>query len=209
MKKTIYLLILLFMCLYFFQNIYAQGSWDRINSPTESNLRSVYFVDSLYGWAVGDSGTIIHTSSGGSDWNIQTSNTLNNIVDVFFLDRNTGWSLSWNFSVQPFGTIVLSTTNGGTDWTAEFYREENYAMNTILFFDSMNGWMVGNPHTIVKTTDGGANWEHAFVDTMPLAFFPVIGIAFYNDRYGMHAVDNMILQESSGVLLMAEINGIQ
>ncbi len=82
-----YLLIILF-----FQiipiNIYSQGTWERIESPTDQYLQSVYFVDSLYGWAVGDSGTIIHTSNGGADWEIQDSKNDNKIVDVFFLNRN-------------------------------------------------------------------------------------------------------------------------
>ncbi len=49
-------------------------------------------MDSLYGWAVGDFGTIIHTSDGGDIWIVQDSKTENEIVDVFFLNRNLGWA---------------------------------------------------------------------------------------------------------------------
>ena len=58
-----YILIILFFQLVQV-NIYSQGTWERIESPTDQFLKSVYFVDSLYGWAVGDSGTVIHTSNG-------------------------------------------------------------------------------------------------------------------------------------------------
>ena len=40
-------------------DIYSQGTWESIESPTNQMLTSVHFIDSLYGWAVGDSGTII------------------------------------------------------------------------------------------------------------------------------------------------------
>ena len=53
-------------------NLYAQGTWESVESPTDQFLTSVYFVDSLYGWAVGYSGTIIHTTNGGTDWSFQT-----------------------------------------------------------------------------------------------------------------------------------------
>ena len=84
----------------------AQGSWEKIDSPTNQFLKSVYFADSLYGWVVGDSGTIIHTSNGGTDWNFQDSNTKNEIVDVFFLNRDLGWASAWNSSNFPYGTIL-------------------------------------------------------------------------------------------------------
>ena len=82
-KKNKIILVILLLVVY--QKIsLAQGTWERLNSPTEEYLSSVYFVDSLYGWAAGYSGTIIHTSNGGDDWIIQDSKTENNILDIFF-----------------------------------------------------------------------------------------------------------------------------
>ena len=46
------------------------------------------------------------------------------------------------------------------------------------------GWMGGTPHALVKTTDGGINWEKAHIDTITFAFFPVLNIQFYNSQYG-------------------------
>ncbi len=34
-------------------------------------LMSVYFTDNSNGWAVGDNGTILHTTNGGEDWLIR------------------------------------------------------------------------------------------------------------------------------------------
>jgi photosystem II stability/assembly factor-like uncharacterized protein len=163
---------------------YSQGTWERIDSPTDQFLKSVYFVDSLYGWAAGYSGTIIHTSDGGDSWIVQDSKTENEIVDVFFLNRNLGWASEWNYTNVPFGTILLKTTNGGQDWFSEQYRDENIFITCILYLDSLNGWMGGRPHALVRTIDGGVNWEQAHIDTMTFAFFPVLNIQFYNSQYG-------------------------
>ncbi len=161
----------------------SQGSWEILNVPTDQHLRSVYFTDSLYGWAVGDSGTIIHTQDGGNSWGIQDAGTNNNIVHVFFLDQQLGWASSWNFE-GFFGTLILKTTDGGNTWSSQEYQEDNIFMNCILFLDPLNGWMGGSPHAIVNTTDGGQSWAQAAIDTNALAFFPVINIFFYDENYG-------------------------
>jgi len=179
LRLTILLLITLLIHL----SSSAQGTWEKIDVPTQQSLHSVYFTDSLYGWTVGDTGTIIHTNDGGENWVIQDSQTENNIYNVFFLNRDQGWAASWNFE-GFFGTLILKTTDGGQNWTGYPYPEDNIFINCILYFDSLTGWMGGSPHAIVKTTDGGSSWAQAAVDTTPLAFFPVLNIKFYDEDYG-------------------------
>jgi photosystem II stability/assembly factor-like uncharacterized protein len=182
-RKINYLLII--FSIYLSQiNLFPQGRWESIPSPTNHFLRSVHFTDSLYGWSVGDSGTIIHTTNSGMDWSFQDSKTENKIVDVFFLNRNLGWALSWNITSVPFGTVILKTTDGGENWNGEPYRDENLFMQTILYLDSLNGWMGGKPHAFVRTSNGGINWEQVEIDTAVFAFFPVASIKFFNDQIG-------------------------
>lgn len=161
-----------------------QGSWKSVNVPTTQNLYSVFFTDSLYGWAVGDSGTIIHTTDGGNNWLLQNSQTTNSIVTVFFLTRTMGWASAFNYSAPPYGTTLLKTTNGGTTWTPSLYPEENKFITCIHYFDSLHGWMGGKPHALVETTDGGNSWTQAAIDTSTLAFFPVLKLAFLNEQVG-------------------------
>ena len=163
---------------------FSQGTWEIVGVPTSKNLRSVCFADSLNGWIVGDSGTIIHTSDGGINWEIQDSQTENEIVDVFFLNNNLGWASSFKFDSFPYGTVLLKTTNGGQNWITSPYPEDNIFINCILYLDSLNGWMGGSPHAIVRTTNGGLDWQQAAIDTSVLAFFPVLNIQFYDDNYG-------------------------
>ncbi len=151
--------------------------------PATEHLRSVFFTDSLYGWAVGDSGTIIHTTDGAESWVVQDAGTGNNIIHVFFLDRERGWASSWNFE-GFYGTLLLKTEDGGATWTQTPYPEENIFMNCIIFLDSLTGWMGGSPHALVKTSDGGQSWAQAAIDTNALAFFPVLNVYFYDELHG-------------------------
>jgi len=180
-NKTIFLILLLIANQ---NNSSAQGTWERLNSPTTENLNSVYFVDSSYGWAAGNSGVIIHTSNGGDDWIIQDSKTENNILDIFFLDRTLGWAVSWEAFNYPFGTYVLKTTDGGLNWNSSTFPEENIFSQCILFQDSLNGWMGGKPYPIVRTTDGGIFWTEAEIDSSNFSQFPVFDIQFFNSKYG-------------------------
>jgi photosystem II stability/assembly factor-like uncharacterized protein len=177
-------LILFVVILLWGPSLLGQGSWEKIDTPADVFLRALHFNDSLTGWAVGDSGTIIHTMTGGDSWQIQQSQLEHQIVDVYFLDEEKGWAVAQNYTSQPYGTIILKTDDAGETWEASNYPEENIFMNCILFLDSLNGWMGGSPHAIVNTADGGQTWQQASVDTSTLAFFPVLSIQFWDEQYG-------------------------
>ena len=61
---------------------------------------------------VGDNGTILRTTNGGTTWTSQTSGTTNCLNGVSFTDANTGTAV---------GMMAQSyrTTNGGTTWTIQ------------------------------------------------------------------------------------------
>ena len=177
-------LIIVFPGLFLQGTVFSQGTWESISIPTEYNINHLHFTDSLTGWIVGDSGLIMHTIDGGTSWNTQESNTTNNIISVFFTNNEIGWAASHNFQVQPYGSEILKTIDGGNIWTVSDYFEENKFISSIFFHDSLNGWMGGVPHALVKSTDGGNSWTQATIDTSTLAFFPVLNITFYDSNYG-------------------------
>lgn len=168
-------------------SISGQNFWERIESPTDNFLRTVFFLDSLRGWVAGDSGIILYTDNGGLSWTQQTSNTDRDIRDIFFLDENRGWAVAWSDGILPYNTFILNTTNRGIDWTVKQYPEENIFYYSIYFLDTLNGFMGGAPSgssAFVRTTDGGTSWRSVSIDTIPLAHFPVNRIKFYNSLYG-------------------------
>ena len=161
--------------------IFCREDWKEMNSPTTNVLKKVFFIDSSNGWACGSEGTIIHTSDAGNSWVIQDSQVETFITDIFFLNNNYGWALTQrNFS--PFGTTILKTTNSGNEWSPEDYFENNVFMNTVFFFDSLNGYLGGT--YIAKTTNGGTSWIKANVDSQIISILPVHNFNFYNRQTG-------------------------
>ncbi|NNG27095.1 MAG: T9SS type A sorting domain-containing protein [Ignavibacteriaceae bacterium] len=180
------LAILLLIIFYFLLpgNLPAQNQkegWVKIPSPTTKTLRNLCFLDAQTGWAAGEDGTIIHTSNGGDSWVVQNSTVQTFIVDVFFINETLGWAITFR-DTFPFGTIILETTNGGDNWIADDYPDGNAFMNTVFFFDSLNGWIGGT--YIAGTTDGGATWDKADVDSSIISSLPVYGFNFYNRQFG-------------------------
>lgn len=181
----------------------GQGTWEKLDVPVTVHLRSISFADSLYGWIAGDSGTIVHTHDGGDNWFQQESQTVYDVRKIFFIDRDTGWATAFNFVQPPYGTELLSTVNGGEEWTKTTYPEDNVFLNALYYFDEQRGWMGGLPHTLVKTTNGGGSWQHAAIDTTPMTFFPVININFYDEAHGyacggLHDIAGVVWYTSDG-----------
>jgi len=155
--------------------------WKILQSPVNVNLRKLTFVDSLTGWAAGETGTIIHTTDGGSSWGVQNSTVQTFIMDIFFIDKNIGWALTLKDEF-PFNSVILKTTNGGDDWSAENFPDSSKYIRTIFFFDSLNGFVGGS--YIGLTSDGGNSWTSAEVDSNMVSGFPVYNFNFLNRQFG-------------------------
>ena len=162
-------------------DIFAQSYWEKIDSPTNNVLKTVYFADSLNGWACGSKGTIIHTMDAGQTWEIQNSTVRTFIVDIFFLNKQRGWAITQR-DAAPFGTTLLKTSNGGDTWLSENYPENHVFMNTVFFFDSLNGFLGGT--YIARTTNGGLTWTKANVDSNIFSHLPVYNLHFFNWQLG-------------------------
>ncbi|MFN3873081.1 MAG: YCF48-related protein [Ignavibacterium sp.] len=163
-------------------SIYSQPVWIKINSPTNNTLRKIVFTDSLNGWACGLNGTIIHTSDGGENWYVQNTNTTNPIIDIYFLDNLTGWALSWEVNNPPYGTYLLKTSDGGLNWTSDFFPPEDEYFRAIFFLDEQFG-LIGARQTYY-TTDGGFSWNISLRDSDMVANFPFYQIKMLNDSVG-------------------------
>jgi photosystem II stability/assembly factor-like uncharacterized protein/subtilisin-like proprotein convertase family protein len=137
---------------------------------------SVDFVNKNEGWAVGDNGTIRHTINGGATWTTQTSPVSGSVDKVFFLDENNGWIAS----LDSWGQIA-HTTNGGKDWI----KQTNPTLNKIadvFFITPEKGWAVGMDSTILRTTDGGANWQRVDLTVTNNWFFR--SVFFIDEMHG-------------------------
>jgi photosystem II stability/assembly factor-like uncharacterized protein len=113
-------------------------------------LTSIYFTDEMNGWAVGEKGTILHSSDGGENWIRQNSLASGWLNDVCFTDKNNGWIAG---DVNSGGYFALRTKDGGTTWTPEL---QGTGFQTVFFTSKDTGWAAGGK--LLKTTDGGNSW---------------------------------------------------
>lgn len=181
MKKDIFIILFLLST-----NTFAVDYWLRVSSPTTKWLYKSCFVDSVYGWAAGDSGAIIRTTNGGQNWVQQNSGiSFHPIDDIFFTSRTNGWALCNDYLF--LGTILLRTSNGGINWTNSRYSDTSRVFNTIYFLDSLTGFLSGYTGDIYKTTNGGSSWNVMRIDTAYcpyLYLFPKRQFSFMNSSTG-------------------------
>jgi len=135
-------------------------TWVVQDLGTTTPLTAVQFVDANTGWLVGDDGLILRTTNGGDTWVPQVSGTTKNLWDVHFVDANNGWivGIPGGYGPPPPGEYspILRTENGGTTWTS--VDNDTWFQQSVFFIDVNNGWAAGNG-TLIRSTDGGKNWE--------------------------------------------------
>ncbi|MDZ7623914.1 MAG: YCF48-related protein [Ignavibacteriaceae bacterium] len=81
-------------------------TWTNISNPNFPNLNSLYFVDSDFGYVVGDSGYVLRTTDGGLNWETTQLDSTINLNSIHFSNPYTG------FIVGGFGSIYKTTNVG-------------------------------------------------------------------------------------------------
>ncbi|MBS1518093.1 MAG: T9SS type A sorting domain-containing protein [Bacteroidetes bacterium] len=179
--------ILLILLMMISCNLCAQEYWSRKPTPVNQDLQNCFFINGNTGWAAGDSGTVIRTTDGGNNWELQNTGTDYNIQDIYFINSSTGWALAWNIfpdSNSFQGTIILKTTNGGDIWTSSMYPDTNSFMKSVFFKDAQNGYLGGVPSSIVYTTNSGQSWNKSQIDSNLSLLLPVLKIKFFDNNTG-------------------------
>ncbi len=182
MKKELLVTINLFI-LAFNINAYVL-SWQN-PAPTGDDLYDCFFIDDKTGWAVGDNGTIIHSTDGGIHWETQLFDNKNRFYSVHFIDRNTGWVIGGRGGCAA----ILATEDGGKHWELQVEYELHLGKD-IFFIDSSAGWAVTRddpPNYEIsifrKTSDKGKTWH--VIDTIPEMYFNAI--YFLDKQHGWAA----------------------
>jgi photosystem II stability/assembly factor-like uncharacterized protein len=196
---------LIFLCIFLLLPIPSlNAQWIDVASPVTTTLRDVCFADSLNGWAVGDTSTIIHTSDGGYNWIIQDCPISNfNLGRVQFVNKDIG------FITAGKGTI-LKTSNGGMNWNP-IIIDTLFNNNGLFFLNPDTGWVVGGGNTfptrtfgvILKTTNGGNTWTKQYETDSSM--FPVEDN--FNDIKFINAMDGYAVTGIEGTFLYTTTNG--
>ncbi len=110
-------------------------------------IRSVYFINEYYGWAVGDgTRSFYQTTDGGENW-IEGGSSYSSI---FFIDQYIGWATDDGYSKG-----IYKSTDSGFTWT----QKSSISSSSVYFIDINTGWAVGEDGSILKSTDGGESWH--------------------------------------------------
>ncbi|MFZ1321919.1 MAG: YCF48-related protein [Ignavibacteria bacterium] len=161
MKIFNYLFISILTLIFVFTSeIHSQSSW--ILKSTGGNLNSVQFINDMSGFAVGDSGMIIATADGGSNWQCVTSGTTQKLRSVYFINALTGWA-------SGDGGVIVKTTNGGINWSV-LTTGTTSGLAGVHFPTIDTGYAVG-PSVTIKTTNGGTNWSSLISVSGSAVFF--------------------------------------
>jgi len=125
----------------------------------DKNLRAVHFVDAMTGWAAGDSGAVYATTDGGRGWKPQSLGSNADLNLIYFIDWNRGWMLGRSGAKtgdeNEGDNILFITTDGGRTWASKPLPN----VTSLQFTDAKTGWAVGKNFTLLKTTDGGLEWN--------------------------------------------------
>lgn len=128
----------------------AGQSWNQIFTPSKKvEITSIYFVNNLIGFCVGDN-EIFKTTDGGQSW---TENKINNFVGkmmkIKFIDTQNGF-------IVCFPNKILKTTDGGSTWQISS-PQTNIGYYSL---SSSNGTSyVSGPGKILKSVDMGISWN--------------------------------------------------
>lgn len=171
MKKYPGILLVLFVL----SNI-SFSQWIEQVSSTTKKQNAVFFVNSMYGFSGGDTGTVQRSTNGGSTWwsmNLGISGNVN-VTDIHMASLDTGYCTASNGSLTG---KIYRTSDGGAVWTIMF-DTTNIGMRDVFFANVNTGWAVGNAGTVKYTSNTGMNWSsrnfNGTTNTCVFAFSPTL-----------------------------------
>lgn len=133
------------------------------NTWTESSHstgQAIYFVNQNVGWTISRR-LVSHTTDRGTSWTVSSAPP-SNLLDVFFINEQTGWVVGEG-SVPDRLAKVFKSTDGGNTFVEQIITDlilaKSKSLKSVKFIDPQTGWAVGEEGTIIKTTNGGINWQ--------------------------------------------------
>lgn len=164
-------------------------------------LRDIYFADPDRGWAVGDLGTIWHTTDGGQSWRTQNSGTTCNLRSVSFSTLDRGLAVGqWYESDTGIGRgVILRTDDGGRTWRQE--ETDLPALHSIRHLPSGAWVAVGDWSWIYRgavfVSDGdGMSWRSIEGDALrrvAAAAGSDEGVALVDDQGVLYTTDDVAI----------------
>jgi len=134
-------------------------SWQQASVPVRSTLLTSYFVNAQKGWAAGHDGVVLHSSDGGETWTRQLDGyeAVDNGIEHY---RSLLADDPENETYQAMMDEMMFASEQGAD--RPFF--------CIWFENEQSGFVLGAYSMSMRTTDGGASWEPAFLNHADFRF---------------------------------------
>ncbi|MDH3269385.1 MAG: YCF48-related protein, partial [Ignavibacteria bacterium] len=165
------------------------GVWTELHpNVPRVNYWGVYFRNKDTGLATGELGAIIKTTDSGNSWyNIET----NYNKTIRTIGSYTGDKI---IAAGDSGLITISTDFGET-WEST-QSGTNSDLWHMLMINNNLGWIVGFNSTLLKTTDGGNNWQ---LKTTPVQGYNFFDVSFLDTSFGYIACSGgLVLRTTDG-----------
>ncbi|MBK8946647.1 MAG: T9SS type A sorting domain-containing protein [Ignavibacteriae bacterium] len=125
--------------------------WKEISkSFTNSTITDIDFCDENNGLIVGSNGLILMTSDNGINWNK---------LDLFSFDiSSVSYPNEKNVYLTGINGEFVRSIDAGNSWQIT-YPFQKYSNKELKFVSSQIGFAFEDYSNLLKTTDGGLNWE--------------------------------------------------
>jgi len=138
------------------------NNWARkVLSQTSGDFGfQIQFVNTTTGWLTvanlgTGSGSMYKTTDGGINWNPISSGSF---ILPYFLNSNDGYAINVGPDIPP-PYVIFRTSDGGANWATQYVDITIGEFNALHFTDVNNGWVVGSKGKLLKTSNGGTNWN--------------------------------------------------
>ena len=150
-----------------YKTINGGASWTKKYVSTSQGVvaAQLEFIDQNYGWIILYDLTqgrrdILKSGDGGETWTVINSGSTEGAW-MDFVDQNNGWLVTTSPN-PPYE--IQKTTDGGNSWATQFvfngYSQDSSGFDYIQFVDINHGWVAGDNGKVLKTTNGGINWDY-------------------------------------------------
>ncbi len=136
--------------------------WSAAEVPQVRGAEELEVVSPTAAWALGYgptggiSGGLLRTVDGGSTWTLPLAMEGFRFVGLSALDENTAFVAATDYDIGA----LLTTLDGGNTWTQYNFAEWP---EDVHFLDRNTGFVLAGG-TLLRTADGGANWNSVAID---------------------------------------------